>query len=380
MKSPTHILLSALIASLAVGLPSRIASQQPGGVHIDTFTLDAVRRAGSDQDVPIHDLQLIRMIGDSASFGFVTDMAVVGNSLLVADGLMVPRLVLVDLVSGEVARRFGNSGQGPGEFAFPRSLAAVEAGAQGAVGFRVYDPQNRRLSWYRFAEGEEPRLEREETVRVDALIQHLHGRGGQPGYVGSGLFGESHALIELDTLMEVQRRIWIPPAVGPRELDHGGGLIDLNLAHLAVRPGSSQAVVVYQEVNHIVFVDLEHGTFHVSSGPSATRPVYEVRDGNFGFVRGEHEMAYVGVEATGRYVYALFCGCAFDVRAGERSLPHEVHVFDWRGNVVAALRLDRRVTAIEPSSDDTVLWAYFEEPIPLVGEWRLPARLAEGGP
>jgi hypothetical protein len=80
------------------------------------------------------------------------------------------------------------------------------------------------------------------------------------------------------------------------------------------------------------------------------------------------------MDATDRYVYALFCGC----KPGQGSLPAMLHVYDWNGNFVAEFAFDQEVTALDVSDDDQVIYATYEQPYPGLGEWRLPSRTQTG--
>ncbi|HEX7051317.1 MAG TPA: hypothetical protein VF188_14015 [Longimicrobiales bacterium] len=80
-------------------------------------------------------------------------------------------------------------------------------------------------------------------------------------------------------------------------------------------------------------------------------------------------MAYVAVDASDTYIYALFCGAC----SREDRLPNVVHVFTWDGVFVGELELDRRVKTIAVAPDDSLLFGAVEEPVPQVGIWEIPS-------
>lgn len=111
-------------------------------------------------------------------------------------------------------------------------------------------------------------------------------------------------------------------------------------------------------------------------GPRPTTAKYRISSDDRFFWDPQGQMAYTGIQATSRYVYAMFCGCREADDPDQRS--QRVHVFRWNGDFVSEIQLDRRVTAFAVSPDDSFLYGSITEPHPAVGEWRLPAALRLG--
>lgn len=364
-------ILSAVLMGHVNGSLIPLLAQQPTAA-VDTLE---VQDGAPTQFRPCEPRQLRltlhRTLGESAFLGDVSDMVAVGGFLLVGDGMGEPHLHLVDLSDGSVVRQFASSGQGPGEFGFPRSMERLSSDPPRV---RIFDPQNQRLSWYEFiGPSLEPDLVRELPLHTNALIQEVSRTRDR--LIASGLFGAEYSLLELDTLAQLRARVWTPPAIGPNEVQSPAFLRHLNANQLVVRPSGGKAALLYQEANHIVVIDFENRTYRALAGPRDTKVRFEAPRGRYGFIRGEHEMAYVRAAATDRYIYGLFCACAFDPEINARPLPRRVHVFDWNGRFIFELVLDRRVVSIAVAPEDSLLWGYMEEPVPLIGEWRLPSDL-----
>ncbi|MCG8468303.1 MAG: TolB-like 6-bladed beta-propeller domain-containing protein [Gemmatimonadetes bacterium] len=285
---------------------------------------------------------------------------------------MDPKLTVFDLSSGAPLYRFGHDGQGPGEFRYVVGIRGLPGQPAAA---RVYDTLNRRINWIEFPEDGGKvgaTVRRELPFRLDVYIESLTEFG--EGYLSSGFWGPSFSLLELDSAGVGRSRRWTPPAVSRGELDHEDGLRHVNKNHLAVHPDGSRAMLLYQEVNHVVAVDLSEGRYRAFRGPRETTPAFEVRPEGFGFLP-EHVQSYFGADATEQYVYGLFCGCEWGDPEVRQTLPTTVHVFRWDGTFVTELQLDRGAITIEVQADDSRLWAFVPEPVPRVGEWLLPPDL-----
>ena len=72
-------------------------------------------------------------------------------------------------------------------------------------------------------------------------------------------------------------------------------------------------------------------------------------------------LASLNTSSTSRYIYSLFSGQGrFDknIYNKEASTSDIIHVYDWDGNFVKKLKLDRKVKVICVSSDDHSLYSY----------------------
>ncbi|MFQ5691158.1 MAG: BF3164 family lipoprotein [Gemmatimonadota bacterium] len=350
-----------------------------GAERLQAGAVRELRRTGDRRELPpalgTHDeegpLEPTRFLGDSATFGYVKAIQPVDSLLVVADVRLDPYLVLVDLASGRAVRRFGASGDGPGELRAPSSLGLSE-GPEPYL--RVFDTGQQRVSWLDLrAPGASPRLVRELPLHVGPPVFGLVEADG--GLVAAGGFGAEYTLLVLDSVGRVLARERADPPFDSEALRRVWGDRMLNQADLAAAPSGTRLALAYTEVNRIDLFRSASGPYISVAGPRPTEPHYEIGEDGFRFLFDRHERAYFGVAATDSFVYALFCGCVQGTPGGPDlsawTWPRRIHVFDWDGNFVGELTLDRGVTAIGVSAADSTLWGAFTDPVPGIAEWSL---------
>jgi hypothetical protein len=164
------------------------------------------------------------------------------------------------------------------------------------------------------------------------------------------------------------------PPFDARRISHPTGRRFLNRNFMAVDPARRRLVLAYQFESRLDFLTIEGIRYGSTAPPRKTRARWRIAHDRF-LWDPDNETAYVAAAATNRYVYALFCGC----KDRENRLPDQVHVFNWSGDLVAELKLDRPVLELAVAPDDSRLYAAVMEPFPVVGEWDVPARLREPG-
>lgn len=333
--------------------------------HAPAFSGRILLPAGSSSAQP---LRLRRSFGDSLSFARISGMRVVGGSLLVTDRLMSPHLAVVDLRSGSVVRRFGRDGRGPREFRDPAWMLPVDgAGAQAWV----YDFQNRRFVRVSL---DAPRgSEVLEEVRLDAGYSLESPVWTERGIISNGLFPD-FTLLLVDSTARPLARMSTRPPFDARRISHPTGRRFLNRNFMAVDPARRRLALAYQYESRLDFLTAEGIRYGTVTPPRRTQARWRIAGDRF-FWDEDNETAYVAAAASDRYVYALFCGC----RDSEKRLPRQVHVFTWSGDLVAELALDREVLELTVAPDDSHLYGAIMEPVPVVGEWDLPAALRERG-
>lgn len=149
----------------------------------------------------------------------------------------------------------------------------------------------------------------------------------------------------------------------------------LNRSYLTARPDGERLALAYQWASRLDVFSADGRRLGSIEGPRPTTAKYRVSDNRF-FWDPQGQMAYTGIQATSRYVYAMFCGCREADDPDQRS--QRVHVFQWNGDFVSEIVLDRRVTAFAVSPDDRILYGSITEPHPAVGEWKMPDGLLAG--
>jgi hypothetical protein len=318
------------------------------------------------EPAPRDTLRMVRQFGDTSVFGTPTGVRRVGRHLVVSDRFMDPHLSVWELANGRLVQRIGRNGKGPREMLDPLWFVADEADPDRVW---VYDFGGRRFTLL------DPGNQRQPVVREVPLDAGVSLSG--PVWAGNriitnGLFPD-YTLLTMGEDGRVIERLAADPPFKERDMPHATGRRLLNRSFLAANPSRTRLVLTYQWKSRVDFFTIGGERIGSVQGPRETSPVFRVSQDRFFWGEDdENEMAYWTVDATERYVYALFCGCF----PGEGNMPAYLHVFDWNGNFVAEVAFDRQVTALDVTDDDQMLYATFEAPYPGVGEWRLPPRFS----
>ncbi len=316
---------------------------------------------------PRDTLSMLRSFGDEDDFGHITTVTLLGQRLLVSDRYSSPHLAVIDRESGEILRRFGKNGEGPREFRDPTG-AFVAPGQSSLVW--VYDFYNRRFTLLDLDKDGNDVIRREMPLNVNASLEHPVWSGDR--ILANGLFAD-FTLLEIDSTGRPLSRISAGPPFTKRVPPQGQR--KANRSFLTMDPSGKRIAVTYQFASRVDFFRADGRPYGTVSGPRPTEISYEVdRKGRMNW-KPDNVMTSWSMTSTDRYVYVLFCGC--EMREGGES-PTRVHVYDWSGNFIQEIALDRPIRGAAVTLDDSWLYGAVEEPFPVVGEWRLPAGLQKG--
>lgn len=340
-------------------------------VPVDTLQIATDRTSNrprfNDTSVSVDSIVPSRTLGNDSVFAFVQDIADFTEVLVVTDGRMKYHGIVIDRSSGEVLHQFAREGGGPTEL---RGGAEIQRLSDSPPTIRLYSQQLKRFSYFKLSPpGYQPVLQMTRPLRLDRLVTDVQSiEGGQ--LVGNGMLGED-AVVVLDSAGTVNRRIWFPPPYTFDDIEHPRGVRQLNRNSIVVQ-SRDKIALAYQGENRIAVMKGLSGPVILAKGPRRVNTSWTIRSGDFGLNLEEHEPAYVSVRATRSHIYALFCGCAFNPKEKKRPLPNKVHVFDWQGKFEGELRLNRRVSTVQVSKGDSLLWGLSQQPIPRLAEWELP--------
>ena len=293
----------------------------------------------------------------------------IGRYLVIADWLTDPHLTVYDRSSGIPIRRLGRDGKGPGEFKRPVWMF-IEAAAPPTI--LIFDAITSRLSRLDLSDPEQIAITDQSNFIVGAAISSpiIVGRR----VIAGGFFADE-ALVMVDRDTEEVTPIHVDqpfteerlPTFNPRRM--------MNRSHVAVNPSRTLIAVAYQGASRLDFYTASGKRYGSVDGPRATRARFrESRDGQNVFLDSLHQRAYTSIDATDRFVYALFNGSY----KGDKQLPYRIHVFSWNGDFVMELGVDRQTYRIAVLPNDSVVYGAVQEPYPAVVEWELPASLLAG--
>lgn len=330
---------------------------------------NAPQRPSLDKGQVAH-LSPIRVLGDTSSFGRVTELAATNSVLVAADAVLPPMLKVVDLESGAVSA-IGRRGEGPEEFQSPRSLYPLRSDPPT---FQVFDYRNQRLSEFRWSRprGEARFLDHHRFVAGIPIKKIIPVASGEE-YVANGLFPD-YTLLITDSIGQELRRI----TTGVPVHTERSSMREANLRFLASGPQGKRFAVAWQYANRIDLLPSLHGNhYREVKGPRKLNTQYTTEAGDFE-LGDEGELGYTDIYATSSNVYALFCGCSDseETSHGKSHLSQIVHVFGWNGTYKGEIEFGREVMQIAVSENDSLLWAAtWGSPIPRVVEYVLPSWL-----
>lgn len=313
------------------------------------------------------------LVYDGELLAMPTQIAVVNDRIAMVDGFAERPIHVLD-ASGEYIAGLGRSGEGPGEFEWPRALEPATDGD----GFWVYDMGLSRLTLV------EP--DRWESIPASGRVTlPIHGPGmvtnvvhrGSGGFLAAGFFSEGrlgHFTRDGEwdgTSGDIPAsEIEAPPEV----LQHA------YRGNLKANPSGSRLVFANRHAGFLEVFSSEGEPIRRIEGPFAFEPVFNVKMGEQGpsLATGDDlRFGYVDVATTNDRIYALFSGRTRAGHPDEAFYGRDVHVFDWGGTLLSVMHLDSDAMAIAVDPQRDRLLAVRHLPTPAVLSYRLAPVQAE---
>ena len=380
-RTDRKVLVAAALAVLSLSCTTREVARSPGASRTDrgspaptsaatteistdstkrlrrstrpSADTEAVVTAGSDGTLHA------RTLYDGLALGVVTALAADSQLIYVGNDEADAPLLIFDAESGKLLGTLGREGDGPGEYRYVSSIQPLPGGhGSRQRGLLIFDGTARRLTRFHLLDPG--------TVKIDSPVTATVNAGGymtglamlpDSSLVGPGLF-TSHRLarLQLDgTLIEM---------LGPTP-DNPNGLPVPVLEHvyqstLAARPDGSRIALADRFMNHIELYGADGTLRRTVNGPIAVAPVFQVAMAGGAPTMASDEnlrFGYVGIAAGQRYIYALFSGRRRgDYGPSEATYADQLHVFDWDGNLVRMVKLDRDIANIAVAPDERRLY------------------------
>jgi hypothetical protein len=293
----------------------------------------------------------------------------IGEHLLVLDEIGDSALHVISAADGRRVRSQGRRGAGPGEY-------------KGATGISP-DPRDRESAWvYDFALTRLTRVRpgRLDENRTDPEIITLTNdvMPVQPIWLGDSLlaslnfsprgrltfFGRDGELLRGAGGVPADER-GTPPGV----------LQQAWVGQLASRPAGDRLVLVTLYADQIEIYRRDGLLQKKVRGPFHFDPRFTVDDiQGFKTMASDESMriGYPGVATTNERIYALFSGRTREAFGAEVTFGRYLHVYDWDGNLLRVLELDKAVTAIALSPDRRLLYGVANTPEPVIMSYELP--------
>lgn len=147
---------------------------------------------------------------------------------------------------------------------------------------------------------------------------------------------------------------------------------------LATNSSGNRIVSATWHSDQVDIFDLQ-GQLHLIRGPDFHEPKYSVYgddDGNSWMgLEDETIIAYLSVDATDEFIYALYCGktLGWSMSTGTGTAwGDQVIVFDWNGIPKALMQIEDGALKIGISGDGRDLYAIYYSPTPLILRYELP--------
>jgi hypothetical protein len=142
-------------------------------------------------------------------------------------------------------------------------------------------------------------------------------------------------------------------------------------------PSGTRVVVGNRHASKLEIYGADGALIATTDGPYPFRPKYSVGEGKQPSFEAASDLryGYLSVAATDQHILALFSGRTHYPFPTTAVYGRYVHVFDWDGRFIKALRLDRDVHFIATGAPYTQLYAAALEPEPAVLEYPIGAAL-----
>jgi hypothetical protein len=298
--------------------------------------------------------------------GTPTDIAVVGEYLVVLDASNSPAVHVFRLGDGARYRSFGEKGSGPLEFRDPRSLDPVAGRAE----FWIFDGRLQRLTHVDLGGGTITVGDRSVLLRSDQA-PFTAVWTGDGSILSSGLFSAGR-LARFDG---TGRRTGTLGRV-PR---HARGMTTVvqhaYMGTLIARPDRRRFALLARHADRVEFFGRDGHPLETVAGPSGFLPVYKVRyrAGMPSMVGGEDlRFGYIAASATSRALYGLYSGRTRAELPGGAHYGTFVHEYDWDGKLRRVFKLDAYAIGIAVDPEGKTLYVSRLYPTPAILRYSLP--------
>lgn len=312
-----------------------------------------------------------KVLSQSDSLAMPGSIDVMGDALVVTDGLSARMVRIFDRHDGRQISSFGRKGSGPGEFQAPAHADVVPGST---TAFWVHDQSLRRTSYFDLARDTlNPLAAGRRSVSYEPGPMPLYVRWtGDGTLVGSGIITPGRLGIFDGTGKLVRTAGEIP--------GRDGRTPEVVLQHaysgpLVAKPDRSRLALANRHADRLEIFDAAGKalrTVHVRDGFMPAFVTQTTREGPVMASGDEMRFGYIDAAATESAIYGLFSGVRRMDRPGRAAFGDIVYVFDWEGRVTGVLKLDALAIAMAVDSDNRTLYAIQLEPQPAIVRYSLP--------
>jgi hypothetical protein len=134
---------------------------------------------------------------------------------------------------------------------------------------------------------------------------------------------------------------------------------DAYTSYIYIRPSGGKVALPYRYTDVVEIYDLSNNTNKAVWGPEGFDVQYEAGRHNFGFFMAKTEetrKAFVHGAVTDSLIYLLYSGH----NRKDENWPYGkyLYIYDWDGNPIKKIVLDRYIYAFDVTDDDSKIYAY----------------------
>jgi len=271
-----------------------------------------------------------------------------GRHLVVKDDQVDTKLTLFDLGKKPIVPVYaGRSGQGPRELVGPGSLIPD------SNRFLIYDGGKMKLLSCRLDNLGSPDHDLQEEISIDQQAVIDIKKISRDVFLAVGVFPENRFMLIDGSGKITGKSGAYPVPLGVGTPDYVRGIACQSM--LATHTEKRIAAVAMRYGEHIQFYQLGEGErdLKLISERSVFLPEYTTNNhnGSPNFSPSEKtRWGYLSITSDDRYVYALYSG-KLQAQGTDFYRGNLAHVFDWEGNFVRILELDKAVSSIARGQD-----------------------------
>lgn len=312
-----------------------------------------------------------RNLTTADSLGFPAGLVARGPYLFVLDILPGKALHVIDRKDGRYLAGYGPKGEGPGEF---RSPWVVALDSEGSIW--VSDPGLGRITRVRLRVDEDERLE---LTTAESVAFERQGASYAVTPFGSGRFAALGLFDGGEVGVFDSAGVFLGSTAPLNAFDEPFGVrVTSTLSDMAVHPNGEYVAIARRLAGQVTIVDIERDTTFQASVPVPFQPQLDVTPEGGAERTPNTRYAYADIVCTAEVILALFSGRTeaeeeHQVLGGDAWLGDEVHVFDWRGNLLDVFRLDNVASGLAVEGDS--LYTTVLSPLPGVRAYAMDQRL-----
>ena len=303
------------------------------------------------EEIPI----VVNSLNLEESLGRAYDLELVNNYLVLRDDQVDTKLTLFDLEAKNLFALYtGYRGQGPGELMNPGPIITEKNG------FSVYDGSKMKLLSFQLDSIEREDYRPEEKMGIEEVGVIDVKKITDDKLLAVGVFPENRFLLIDQKGKTIAKFGDYPIDSDDNTPAHVLGIACQSMLTTNLERNMVATAMRYAE--HIQFHQFNENesTLNLVKEHQVFLPEYTTNDQNGGVnfrPTEETRWGYLSVSSNADYVYALYSG-KFQIPGTDFYQGNEVHVFDWKGNLVKKLILDKPSLSI--TCNETQLFTLYE--------------------